>query len=417
MKMSRSHFECTICILGIISVLSMIVVIPATATPAISVEPSYLKISQNDTFTINITVDPAGNEIYGAQYDLLFDTSILNATSQSQGTFLSQDGASTSVMSNKINNTIGKIEYGETRMVVENGVTTPDVLASITFKAIEPETRTSILNLSNVVLSDPNVTSVETEVNDGTVVINGASPAPFVPFLIYGWINDSTGAPVLNPNVRITNLNTSEVFIAETNANATSNYYQVLTTTRNVSAGDVLHFHASNANANANNNTEFDYTVTEEDINNGGFEQNIVIIVPIALPFDTGSGTYPSIPGVHKGNITPAHNVTVNQMYTYPCAGTGGHSEFVELDNETFYINATWNGYHGDYHNITFPYQFTLLANHTYNYTIRTGSYPQIHHTDALPPTPDGWINCTQFTDANGRIYYDWIPAIRFWAE
>lgn len=132
--------------------------------------------------------------------------------------------------------------------------------------------------------------------------------------------------------------------------------------------------------------------------------------------FDAGPGTYPSIFGVHKGNITPAHNVTVNQMYTYPCVGTGGHSEFVELDNGTFYINATWKGYHGDYHNITFPYQFTLLANHTYNYTIRTGSYPQIHHTDALP-TPDGWINCTQFTDANGRIYHDWIPAIRLWAE
>jgi len=52
------------------------------------------------------------------------------------------------------------------------------------------------------------------------------------------------------------------------------------------------------------------------------------------------------------------------------------------------------------------------VINETYNYTIRTGSYPQIHHTDALP-TANGWINCTNFTDANGRIYTDWIPAIR----
>ena len=136
-----------------------------------------------------------------------------------------------------------------------------------------------------------------------------------------------------------------------------------------------------------------------------------IVTLPPA-PFDTGPGDYPSIMGEHRGNITPAHNVTVNRMYTYPCAGTGGHSEYVELYNETFYINATWNGYQGDYHNITFPQQFTLLANHTYNYTIVTGSYPQIHHTSAIP-TANGWINCTSFTDANGHLYNNQIPAIR----
>ena len=52
------------------------------------------------------------------------------------------------------------------------------------------------------------------------------------------------------------------------------------------------------------------------------------------------------------------------------------------------------------------------LAPYTYNYTIRTGSYPQIHHTDALL-IKNGWINCTKFIDANGKVYYDWIPAIR----
>ncbi|MCD6203740.1 MAG: hypothetical protein J7I99_05215 [Methanophagales archaeon] len=44
--------------------------------------------------------------------------------------------------------------------------------------------------------------------------------------------------------------------------------------------------------------------------------------------------------------------------------------------------------------------------------TIRTGSYPQIHHNTSLL-TPNGWINCTKFVDANGKIYDDWIPAIR----
>jgi len=51
----------------------------------------------------------------------------------------------------------------------------------------------------------------------------------------------------------------------------------------------------------------------------------------------------------------------------------------------------------------------------TYNITIVTGSYPQIHHTDALP-TKNGWINCSEFVDANGKVYYDWIPAIMLWS-
>ena len=51
------------------------------------------------------------------------------------------------------------------------------------------------------------------------------------------------------------------------------------------------------------------------------------------------------------------------------------------------------------------------LAPYTYNYTIRTGSYPQIHHNRTLTVT-DGEITCTKFIDANGRVYYDWIPAI-----
>ncbi len=134
--------------------------------------------------------------------------------------------------------------------------------------------------------------------------------------------------------------------------------------------------------------------------------------------FDTGKGTYPSISGTHIGKITLNQTIIVNKIYTYPCKGTGGHSEHVELSNETFHINATWNGYQGDYHNITFPYQFTLLANHTYNYTIRTGSYPQIHRTNRLEvDDDDGVITCTSFVDANGKRYTDRIPAIRLFTK
>jgi len=135
--------------------------------------------------------------------------------------------------------------------------------------------------------------------------------------------------------------------------------------------------------------------------------------------FDTKAGAGPSIFGTHNGTITitPFHDVIVNMMYTYPCIGTGGHSEYVRIYNESGTIaEAHWDGYTGDYHNISFDTTFILEAGKRYNYTIRTGSYPQIHHTDALP-TASGWINCTEFVDANGKSHDDWIPAIRLFYE
>jgi hypothetical protein len=130
--------------------------------------------------------------------------------------------------------------------------------------------------------------------------------------------------------------------------------------------------------------------------------------------FDTGSpaNPYPSIMGNHTGTITPNQTITVQELYTCPCAGTGGHTEYARIWNSTLDVNATWSGYKGDWHNISFNKTFTLVSGKTYKYVIRTGSYPQIHHTPALP-TENGWINCTEFTDANGKKYYDWIPAIR----
>ena len=93
---------------------------------------------------------------------------------------------------------------------------------------------------------------------------------PATPFLIYGWVNYDNGDPVNDPLVNVTNLNTTEIY--EVKTMTTSNYYQVLTCSDNVSIGDVLHFYAS-----AETTTEFDYTVTDADMNRGGFEQNITI--------------------------------------------------------------------------------------------------------------------------------------------
>ena len=141
--------------------------------------------------------------------------------------------------------------------------------------------------------------------------------------------------------------------------------------------------------------------------------------------FDTGSpaNPYPSISGKHNGTIMPSCNISVSKLYTYSCAGTGGHTESIELfENDTLIADGTWNGYTGDWHNITIhnvtdgtPY-VTLLKNQEYRYVIKTGSYPQIIHAESKDVT-GGTITCTSFEDANGKVHYDWIPAIRLWTE
>ena len=117
--------------------LSLITVAAADPTMSVSQQPSDVAV--NDTFTAEVTVNPAGSEIYAASYDLYFDTTILEAIKQTQGDFLSPGGAETYEYLNEINNTRGKITYVETRTGDEEivgGATEPGVLASITFKVI-----------------------------------------------------------------------------------------------------------------------------------------------------------------------------------------------------------------------------------------------------------------------------------------
>lgn len=142
-----------------------------------------------------------------------------------------------------------------------------------------------------------------------------------------------------------------------------------------------------------------------------GYWNGVVVTAPPTpqIKFDTGPGTYPSISGTHNGTITPNQTITVNKLYTYSCSGTAGHSEYAAFYNATTgaeIANGTWNGYQGagDYHCIEFATPVTLESEVTYDYTIRTGSYPQIIHNQTLT-NAYGTINCTEFVDANGKRY------------
>ena len=98
-----------------------------------------------------------------------------------------------------------------------------------------------------------------------TLIAAPAAASPPTPFLISGWVNDSSGEQVNDPDVVI--INAGEEFVVETNVS--SNYYQAMTGSYNVSAGDVLSF-------SVNGGTATNHTVTDE-IGAGGFEQNLTV--------------------------------------------------------------------------------------------------------------------------------------------
>ena len=85
----------------------------------------------------------------------------------------------------------------------------------------------------------------------------------------------------------------------------------------------------------------------EDEAGNRDIDGTIVFTAGITKVFDTGapSNPYPSIAGTHTGTIMPNRTITVNKLYTYPCAGTGGHTEYARIWNKTWNATATWNGY------------------------------------------------------------------------
>ena len=163
------------------------------------------------------------------------------------------------------------------------------------------------------------------------VIAAAAAAEPPTPFLISGEVYYNTGEPVNNPGVAIRNEHTGEVFFGETNE--CSNYYQVALSSDNVSAGDVLHFNASNDNV-----TEFDHVVTADEINNGGFVQQITIVHPPAPMPDL---LVTAINAYHNNTDCPAWFNLSNEIdVTVKNAGNAPANE----SNVSLYIDGEFSG-------------------------------------------------------------------------
>ena len=399
----------------------------ASAAPAISVKPSYISVSQGDTFTVNVTIDPDGTGILGAEYKLYFNNILLKALSQDTGSFLSQGGASTIPIVNNIDNTAGRIEYGEVRTVTNDvGVTTPGTLATIGFEV--RSSGSGELCLYDVILSDSDTQEISgVTVNNATVEI--AQSQPSTPFLIRGYVSYEDESVCNDPAVDIANLNIGKEWAAETDAS--SNYYQItLSSCADIVAGETLQFNAMSPEKSQWNVTE--HTVIQAEVDAGGFEYNITLDIHDVLIKSGYTGAHDT--GIRIDNAT-TEGISLDQSLTI------GDTYFIKykvenngtVDTETVDMtarvsNATWseelaNYQHdvGSWHLGNVTWDTTGLASGNYDITVNA-SIPMdcnpgdnertrevtlgTAEPDTTPPTITNVANGTP-TDSSVTITWD----------
>jgi len=251
------------------------------------------------------------------------------------------------------------------------------------------ETATSSIMIKNV--SSPGVSAVTINLTYDPSVLNISAVG-----------NSSFDATVFNINnsfVKIVAFQTGESGIVGDVSVADIKFKAV------GKAGDFSTLNISVITLKDNNGASIPYSVR----NGSAIIQSIHLI-------DTGRprNPYPSIAGYFNGTITPNRKIIATKLYTYPCEGTSGHTEHALIWNETWCAEASWKGYEDDWMNISFNKTVILMPYETYNIMMKTGSYPQIHHTNELE-TDVGKIRCVGFEDVNGRRYEDWIPAFKLY--
>ncbi len=126
---------------------------PATAAPG-------------ETVTATIRID-AESSVYAAEFELSYPSAGA-ATQATPGGFLSAN-ASTFVVANRVNESAGRVSFGESRRDTQTGVTGEGVLAEVDVTVPTDASGTVALSLPSVKLAAPNGSAVPVAVENATV--------------------------------------------------------------------------------------------------------------------------------------------------------------------------------------------------------------------------------------------------------
>jgi hypothetical protein len=132
------------------------------------VDPATSNVTQFDSFTVDIKITDV-TDLFGFQFDLTFDPSLLSVNDVTEGPFL-PSGGPTFFIPGDFTTTPGVITItGDSLLAAVPGVTGNGVLAHILFSATAAGT--SSLTLSDVLLQDSNLEDIATSLLGGRVVV------------------------------------------------------------------------------------------------------------------------------------------------------------------------------------------------------------------------------------------------------
>ena len=142
----------------------------------LSVDPTSQTTSTGSVVTVNVDIASVSN-LYGYQFDLTYNPSILQAVSSSEGSFLSK-GGSTFFIPGTNDNVGGTVAAtADTLLTAVNGVSGSGGLAVFTFDAIGKGTST--LGIQAETLLDSSLNVIADTITSGSVTVNsGAVAAP-----------------------------------------------------------------------------------------------------------------------------------------------------------------------------------------------------------------------------------------------
>jgi hypothetical protein len=125
--------------------------------------------SQGVVFTVDVAVDNV-TDLYGFSVSLYYNTTLLDAVSTAEGSFLNSQG-DTWVVKDYVNDTEGHVRYAVTLLGAPSGVNGSGTLFTVTFRATTTTVGTSNLTLQNTDLGDYNADTIDHAVMDGSVTI------------------------------------------------------------------------------------------------------------------------------------------------------------------------------------------------------------------------------------------------------
>jgi hypothetical protein len=152
-----------------------------TANVRISLNETSILINPGDTVklavVVNATLGDPETEIDGAQFTLRYNTTLFNATMIKNGSFL---GSSSIVVIQRINNSMGTIDFAAFRIDTDNGSTGSGILAYLTLavKSNAPPA-TTMLTFSEVILVEAPDSAIATHIENSSVTINARPVASF----------------------------------------------------------------------------------------------------------------------------------------------------------------------------------------------------------------------------------------------